>query len=453
LADVQRPAPLEASSQGEPGSTRLDGATHHERVSDDNLDLGQYLETIRRHRVLLVLGTLVGAAAGLTLASVRPVLYEAVTTLIVLSPSGPDSRANAGTYRAALENLTLASQVVEELGLNRPPANVSAQRFLTNAVEVQESTGTNLVRLRVRLEDPAQAAEAARRLAHKAVALNDEVNRREGASLRDELRTHLDAAAERRESAEERLLAYQREAQVDLLKRDTEAMLDERGEVLKLLIAIEGERARLATAEEELAKQQPLLSVGRAVQAEEALRRAALAAESREARPRPPGESSTSALQETGRLLDTDPLDLSNPFVNPIYQTLEFQIATSRARLAWLEGQRREMLEVQKLGGSELRELTSLYERELQLVRLQQDYELAQNVYGDVALKYERARTDVLGTMPRLQIVDEAIEPDRPLSRGRLRWLGLGLAVGLFLAASAAVVRDADRSRPSHRAL
>ncbi len=444
MPDVQRPAPDHAGSLGAPGSSRLHDAPARE-ASDDDLELGQYLNTIRRHRVLLVVGALVGALAGFGLASLRPVLYEAVTTLIVLSPSGPDSRANAGIYRAVLENLSLASQVVEELDLNRPPLSMSPQRFLTDAIQVQESTGTNLVRLRVRLEDPGRATEAARRLARKAVLLNDEVNRREGASLRDELRTHLDAAAERREVAEERLLAYQREAQVELLKRDAEAMLDERGEVLKLLIAIEGEKARLATAEQELAKQQPLLSVGRAVQAEEALRRAALAAEGREARPTPAGEP-PSRLRETGSVLDTDPLDLSNPFVNPVYQTLEFQIATSRARLAWLEGQRREMIEVQKLGGTELRELTSLYERQLELTRLEQDYDLAQNVYRDVALKYERARTDVLGTIPRLQIVDEAIQPDRPLSRGRLRWLLLGLAAGLFLAASTALARDAGRT-------
>ena len=62
-----------------------------------------------------------------------------------------------------------------------------------------------------------------------------------------------------------------------------------------------------------------------------------------------------------GTAADPETLDLTSPFVNPVYQTLDFQIATSGARLAGLEQQRRQLVDVTKLGGDEIAKLSELY--------------------------------------------------------------------------------------------
>jgi hypothetical protein len=289
----------------------------------------------------------------------------------------------------------------------------------------QESRYPLVLRLRVQLEDPQQALEAARGLASKAVALNTRIALQDGLARRGELKAHLDAAGHRLQLAEEELLTFQRQNQLELLQRDTEALLDERQALLRLIVDIEGEKARLATAEEELRKHQPMLPVARAVAAEEALRRS-MAKDDDETPPAP--------------------LDLSHPYANPVYQTLEFQIATSRAHLASLEAQRRELMEVRKLGGATLEQLTSQHEHEVEEARRRGAYDLALRVHDDLALRFEQAHTQVLGTGVQLQVIDEGTIPTEPLPRGRLRWMLLGIALGMLSGSLGALVLDAARA-------
>jgi succinoglycan biosynthesis transport protein ExoP len=327
-------------------------------------------------------------------------------------------------------------QVINELGLDKPPFSWTPQRFHDEAMQIDEVPGTNLVKVRVRLSDPARAMEASRRLAQKAVALNTEISRREGSSIRDLLKAHLDDSADQLTTAETQLLAYQREAQIELLQRDTDAMIYERGELLGLTVDIESEKARLKAAELEIGKQQRFLSTSRSVTSEDALRRTAELDRDNPA---------------NAAIKDAKTLDLSNPFINPVYQTLEFQIVSSRARLAALERQRHELVEVKKLGGRALKELSDLSSRQSELARLQSNYDLAKKVYGDLRVRYEETRSDGIGSSAVLQIVDDAIPPDRPLSRQTAKSTALGLAAGFIVAALAALALDSRQPREQRR--
>jgi uncharacterized protein involved in exopolysaccharide biosynthesis len=211
----------------------------------------------------------------------------------------------------------------------------------------------------------------------------------------------------------------------------------ERGELLRLTIDIESEKARLSAAESEITKQPRVLSIGRSVQSEEALRRAA---ESDQTNP------------ANAAIKDAQSLDLSNPYINPVYQTLQFQIASSRARLAALQQQQRELVDVKKLGGRELKELSELYSGEIELARLQTNYDLAKRVYSDVRVRYEETRSEGVGSSAVLQIVDDAIPPDRPLSRQTAKLTALGLVAGFILAALVALVLDSRQRRDQRRA-
>jgi uncharacterized protein involved in exopolysaccharide biosynthesis len=131
-----------------------------------------------------------------------------------------------------------------------------------------------------------------------------------------------------------------------------------------------------------------------------------------------------------------------------VYQTLAFQIATSRTRLAGLERERREMLVVRGLGASRFRELSDLHQRELELTRLQAEYDLATRVHADLALRYEQSRTDYFETMVQLQVVDEAIRPEYPLPRQRARSTAMGLMAGLALASALALALGSGAKTP-----
>lgn len=278
-------------------------------------------------------------------------------------------------------------------------------------------------------------------LSRKALALNTTIADAESVAVREQLQQHLEGAAQRLKDAEQKLLAYQNVARIELLRTDTDAMLYERGRLPELLGDIEAEKGRVAAAEQEIVKQQPILPVRRSVQSEEALRRAV------------PLEKKTSGQRPSG-IAEPDAVDLSDPFVNPVHQTLALQIALSRTRLAGLERQRREIAGAQNIAADRVAKLDDLHRRELELARLQGGYELAKQVHAGVALRYEQSRTEAVTRMVQLQIVDDAIPPDRPLPKKRAQAMALGFTTGVLLALAAALAWNSrfDASRRAKEA-
>ena len=251
---------------------------------DEELALGWYVRALRRRWKTILLVALLGTAAGYALASSRPILYEGVTALLVVPPPRtPTAQINPSTFRAVLENGSLAARVIADTGLGLTP-----QTFLDTALEIEQPVGTNVLRVKVRLANPSQAADASRRLAGGAIALTRRLNQEEGSSLQDQLKNHLQEAEQRRASAENELLRYQQSAQVEL-----------------------------------------------------------------------------------GR-------------------------------------------------------------RKIELARLETNVELARKVYSDLLVRYEESRAQALGFSPQLQVADEAIVPDRPMPRHRLRSGAIGFLSGLL---------------------
>jgi hypothetical protein len=218
-------------------------------------------------------------------------------------------------------------------------------------------------------------------------------------------------------------------------------MVEGRRDLVELTIDIESEKARLSAAEEELKRQPPVLSIPRATDAEAALSRL-------------PSDAGGTQPPRENAVPDARTLNLANPFVNPVYQTLQLQIATARVHLAALEQQRHQLADVNRVGGAELDKLSELYRRQVNLAKLQAAVDLATWVHDDVAARYEQARTDAMVDHPQLELVDAATPPDRPVPRSRVRASVAGLGAGLFAAALFALFLEArrdqvQRSRPS----
>jgi uncharacterized protein involved in exopolysaccharide biosynthesis len=410
-------SPPQARSAGVSQDPELRRARHgrwtDEEEAQGRAELPWYVRALQRRWILAVAGAALGGALFFGLASRQRLMYEGVTTLLVVPPSQPGgAQMNLATFRVIVENATLASQIIEELKLEGAPHALTPQAFVQRALVVQEVRGTNVVRIAVTLADPQMAAEASRLLAQKAVLLTRQISQREGNSIQEQLNNHVNDARDRLQQVEQELLSYQKRAQIELVQEDTAALLKERGNLLRLVVDIERERASLAAAELEIKRQQPLLSVARAPAAEDALRR---------------------QLGTTGEL-DPRQLDLTNPFVNPVYQTLDFQIALSRTRIAALERERDELINVKGLGGTELVQLSKLYQRQIEQARLQASLDLARRVHDDVALRYAQSRTTVLATSAQVQVVDQAQPPDHPVSRKRLQNSALGSAAGFLFA-------------------
>jgi uncharacterized protein involved in exopolysaccharide biosynthesis len=357
--------------------------------TEAEIDLSRYVQALQGAWKLITAGAIVGALGGLGASLLRPTQYEAATTITIDNPT-PQT---AAMFRASAQANTLAAETLHELGLDQPPYSITPQVFVDRQLQIEPVAGTNLVKIKVRMQDPAKAAAASALISAKAVALSKRLASTGNLAAAEQVKVQLDASTIRLHAAEQQLLKYQREAQVEVLQTDTDAMLGQRGDLLRQQIAIEAEKATLASAQEQIQKQQPFLPV-------------------------PPSMQGQSGATDKG-------------VINPAYQTLAEQIAKSQTNIAGMERERREAVGVRKLGG-QFPELNELYARQLEIARLQTDYGVAKQVYADLALRYQQSQLTVGGT---LQVVDPAVPPVDPLPRRRLESIALGLTGGVLLAA------------------
>jgi hypothetical protein len=449
------------------------------RVLEEAELSGSQLAVIRQKGAWLLVASVMGAVAGAVIGLMQPTVYEAVATLMVAQPKfSVDAKPiSVSNFRALLQTNTLAIAEIKRFGLDTPPYNMTPGSFQRDALIIEEVRNTNFIRARARLTDKKKVADLANFLASEAVVFNERIDVQESAYYRSQLKTQVDDASARLRVSEGRLLAFRKTAQLDLVKRDADSALDERGELLRLTMDIESEKARLATAEQEIKRQDRILSVPRNTGADAALRATAAEIAEREAAAAPPaarepaGKTDAKSDSREGERPPTSPderrpprpptadvadgahLDSTNPFINPVYQVLDYQIALGRTRLAGLERRRTELMTVLHLGGKELEALSRLYPQQIELRRLEAEHEITSTLYSEVTQQYERARLQMASNSARLQVVDIAVEPDGPLPRHRGLYTLLGLVLGVAVGMLAAVVVHASATSPARDAV
>lgn len=385
------------------------------------IDVGNLIAPLWAGRAWIVAAAVIGTLVGLLIALRAPAVYEATATLMLRQSDSP--AATPSSYRTLLLGNRVAASLLKDFRLDQPPYGYSVRTLLDRVLVVEEVRNTSLLRVRVRLPDRELAARVANAVAARSVSLSQEISYPPGAL--ETARVQVENTRERLRRSEERLLTYQRTAQIEAVKTDVDATLEQRRSLPELLISIEGERARLSAAEGELKKIQPLVSARRDVDSEIPMWRA-LEADSR-AESQPRSSRSTAADSTTG---PADQVNIRNPLANPVYEILSYQIAASRTKLAALQKQRQTMIAESHINGAELNQLTTLYSRQIQLARLQTDHDLARKLYQEVSSRYGQMRGEAEAKSSQLVIADDAMPPDRPLARGRTRYVMAGFLMG-----------------------
>jgi capsule polysaccharide export protein KpsE/RkpR len=291
-------------------------------------------------------------------------------TPLVLTPA---------TAKALLVNPPMVSETIDELGLNKQ--GLTAQQLLDGPLEVEPVSATNLVRLSVTLPDPAAAHQIASRLASKAIELMNRVERDAPSAERPALEKQLTEADRHLKDAADRLVAFATSGNLeapDPISADDQRRARADG----LRIELEGERARLATLEQELARQP------------EALR-----------------------------------------------SMLQHDMALSRARIARLDTERRQ-LGGSGTGREAIAKRAETYRQSLELSRLRSEYEARARTSNDLRLRLERTQT----LTAQLYMVAPPALPNQPVPRRRRQFATLGAIVGLMCGIAVALVIDGRNS-------
>lgn len=400
----------------------VEGGTRAEAATAQELSLWDFIDPLLSSWLAITIAALLGAVIAFTATSLRRPVFDATAVVrIAESKTGDQVEVvRPENFRPLLENRTIASELIREFGITTDPAwtflsgstPAAPDTFLASHVNVEQVTGTNLLRVHVRLGDAERAARVANELVQRGVALNRHISQQEVIDARDYIKTQFDDAAKRLETLKADLLALKQTSQVDALKADTKGALDVRTKLLELQTEIEYERAFLATSEADLKTSEQLLTTRRMIDRNPALMEAA---------------------REQGGGGSVLGLQLSEQQVNDAYSALQEQVAESRAKLAGLERQRHMLIVDKRLDAAKLPSLSQLYDSELAIARLQAEYDMALKVYADLSTRHEDARIRVGSRGAQLQLVDPAVAPSSRVSPRVAATTQLGGVLGLLL--------------------
>jgi uncharacterized protein involved in exopolysaccharide biosynthesis len=438
----------------------------------DEIDLLAYAATCWRYRYILLAVTASAAIVAFAInRSITPT-YEVNFRLLASASKVGDTATPAvsvTSFRELLESQSLAAALLDEFKLGGPPHNLTPRRFLEDHVAIRMIPDTMIISVAVRLNDPNLLVKVANRYAEKVVDLAQRLNVGEGEYATQMIRQELDGAVKRLSAAEQALRQFQHRTQIELLRTDVDTMLLRRPEALDLTVQIEGERGRLRQAEAELAKQERVRDVPRSLSSVAPLQpltnpSSAIPEASPEPRPAaqtPPGRlplgqppagasserrrpSSSPTAQRDDQSFRQELLD---PYINPLYEVLQRDVADARSRLAGLEQQRKELVGRLKLDAPAVETLNRLYEAESGLTALTRNYEVARAAYLNAATRHEDARLQIAVRSARLQILDQALPPDRAVAPHTLRNTAAASLIALTIAIIAVLVFDASRQR------
>jgi len=425
-----------------------------EEFDEDELNLAEYIHAVWRHRVAIVAGILAVGLAVFVLSWLMKPTYEATARLAVSASKIADTPVGSMTalvpyYKAVLESPAVAQTVVDRFQLNNPPYNLSAGRLLEERISVEIERDANIIVAKSRFQAPDLAANVVNQLVDEGIAMAVRLSQGEAVASRDQLKTEVDQAEQRMKDADRRRESFKQTSQVEVAREEVDSMLAERAGLLPLLIHIQGERARLTAAREQLA----------ARQAEVAERRRGNAPPTRTPPPRPNSQARgidgqrsaedrrATDTQDDGRLATT----IKKEYVDIATETLENEIAATEARLTGLDKQKRDLASSQKLTPADTQKLNELYAKEAEMEQLQTASDLARESYVTVATRYEQARTQVLERSAQLQILHRAIPPERPISPRPIRYTAIAMALAAVIAVVLAVIVEVlRRPAPSH---
>ena len=369
----------------------------------------------------------VSALAGYLLSFTIPPTYEASAALI-LTPANnlPAVQVAAVTNaRTLFESRALATAVIRELQVSDRGRLIHPESLVRDRLKVAQIRDTNYLRLTLRLGSPEEAAKTLNTLIERGIQLNRQLTVENTTSVaRGLLKAQLDEARLTLDRRTKDLETLRDTARLEVVRTDVEQAAAARSVIAVLDGAIEFERARIAQGERQLSNRSRLLSHPRPPSTGNDLLESARR-ESEPDRPLP--------LPRTPSVSEAPPPDMpsrpGDPLSDPVYEVLDYQIATGRNRLAALQAQRAELL---KRG---VGPLDQLYAAETKLERQKLEHQLASDLYKGVVLRYEQARESAMSQSANIQVADPATPPDGPAGPNRRLSAavagGFGLVLGL----------------------
>ncbi|HEY7944550.1 MAG TPA: Wzz/FepE/Etk N-terminal domain-containing protein, partial [Casimicrobiaceae bacterium] len=349
------------------------------------INVMQYFQSVWQHRWPIVLAAILCGGIAAAVSWLTPATYVATARLQVGGvPSTSVASETMDSYQRACEDPDVARDAVADAGLDKPPLNMTAAAFTSNALTIERLDGEHAFLVEVTLRDQKLASLAAASVARHAIALSQERSKTVDVNAFQQLRLNLKEAQNRFDVAAAALQGFQTKTGLDWMAARNAGLDALQQSIPGLEADIQAESARIQAAQLLLTKT-----------------------------PR------TLKLSTSG---DVAP--------NRVFDSLQEEINSSRAKVAALQARKAYALSSQRQGRVRLSD-----EDEQRLQQLQTQVSTAQAVRDRVADTYKQALLASGLPKPTLELAGQHVALADTIGSHPARNAAAGLALGFFLAA------------------
>jgi uncharacterized protein involved in exopolysaccharide biosynthesis len=376
----------------------------------DGLDLIEYLKVLWKWKWLIMGGTVLAAIVSFVVASRTPLTYEASVTLLLAPsklpgvPEAPsEPTVSPRTFADILKGKSLAGEVIQRFGLDKPPHNITVDSFVSRILSVRLPKETSFINLTVTLPDPRLAADAANFLAEKAVELLSRLGQTGALASRDFFRQQRDQAWQALEQARAALIDFKRAANLDRLETEPSAVLEE--------------KARLKTMASEMSTKQAGLRI-RNQKLSEALKQEEPTRTSSKSIITDPSLLAAAAERGVTDMKVLSSLQVKSQEINETYRDIRRELFNVEVSLASLESESKAVERKVEENRTRLAKIDQrIVSVKPKLEGLTEATSQARETYQFWSRKGDEAVVSVAARTPELKIVDPAIVPMAPISR------------------------------------
>lgn len=422
-------------------------------MDETTVDLREVIKTLKKRRKLIINTFLLFVITAIIASFLISPTYQAETTLRIKQPKGlansllgdlptgnpMGTKQLMSTYAEILKSRTVIQEVIDKTQADKekPPTYEAMLQCITT----QPVKDTEILNVKVQAKSQEEAKNVANTLVQVFLNRMTDLVRSEQSRVREFIGGRMQESKQELEKAENLLQKYKYEQKIVSPSDETKAMVDKLSVIDKLAadnkVALASAQAKMNSTNQQLGQQKPgfiadspLIQQYKAKLADLEVQ---LVSESQNHTDKHPKVIALkAAIAETNAKLNTEidrVVNAEAPSMNPIHQGLLQSQLQAEADIAIYTARKQAIDKILTEGEQQIAKLPA---KEQGLVKVMRDANVSQEIYIMLAKRYEEARISEVMEPTDVQIIDEAITPEKPIKPKKLLNIMIAAILGIF---------------------
>ena len=423
-------------------------------MEETTLDLRDIIKVLKKKRKLIAYTFMTFVVLATVISFIIPPTYEAEATLRIKQPKGlADSlladlptgnpmgtKQLMSTYAEILKSRTVVQEVIDRTQADEediPKYEDMLKRITTLPVK-----DTEILDIKVQGDTPEEARDVANTLVEVFLNRLTSLVRAQQSTVKAFIGQRLKESKIELEQAEAILEKYKQEQRIVDPSEEGKALLDKLAAIDKLAadnkVTMAASQASIASVQQQLGNEKigaitdsPLIQQYKGKLADLEVQLVSLLQNYTDKHPQV--VATKAAIAETQAKLKAELFRVASEdaaSANPIHQGLLQTKIQAEASLAVANAQKQAIEQILTEGN---KEITKLPAKEQGLVKVARDASVAQEIYIMLAKRHEEARISEVMEPTDVQIIDEAIAPEKPIKPKKLLNIVIAAILGLVV--------------------